>query len=208
MLKTVYRSSRSDNHNCQRRDSNLGLLTPQSDALTTRLLRPAKYKYDVHNTAWLAWRSRIRSCTFCVSALFFHSLSSFPDHLSFFFHLFLFPNHSLKFLFQFPFFLLPFLFHSLSLLLSSVSLHHFPRFRGPSSFPSLLLLLSSLSVPCHSISAFFSHPLLLALSVIPSFPSLTFTSYSLFFSAAWHPLTLLFSSRFVYLQGRDTFRLA
>ena len=30
-----------DKHNCQRRDSNLGPLTPQSDALTTRLLRPA-----------------------------------------------------------------------------------------------------------------------------------------------------------------------
>ena len=36
MPKTVYRSSRRDKHNCQRRDSNL-----QSDALTTRLLRPA-----------------------------------------------------------------------------------------------------------------------------------------------------------------------
>jgi len=39
--KTVYRSSCRDKHNCQRRDSNLGPLTPQSDALTTRLLRPA-----------------------------------------------------------------------------------------------------------------------------------------------------------------------
>ena len=36
VLKTVYRSSRRDKHNCQRRDSNLDPLTPQSDALTAR----------------------------------------------------------------------------------------------------------------------------------------------------------------------------
>ena len=42
MLKTVYRSSCRDKHDCSRRDSNLGPLTPQSDALTTRPLRPAK----------------------------------------------------------------------------------------------------------------------------------------------------------------------
>ena len=41
VLKTVYCSSCRDKHNCQRRDSNLNPLTPQSDALTTRLLRPA-----------------------------------------------------------------------------------------------------------------------------------------------------------------------
>ena len=41
MLKTVYRSSRRDKHNCQRSDSNLGRFTPQSDAPTTRLLRLA-----------------------------------------------------------------------------------------------------------------------------------------------------------------------
>ena len=41
MLKTVYRSSCRDKHNCQQRDSNLGPLTPQSDVLTTRVLRPA-----------------------------------------------------------------------------------------------------------------------------------------------------------------------
>jgi len=41
VLKTVYHSSCRDKHNWQRRDSNLGPLTPQSDALTTRLLRPA-----------------------------------------------------------------------------------------------------------------------------------------------------------------------
>ena len=40
MLKTVYRSSCHDKHNCQWRDSNLGPPTPQSDAVTTRLLRP------------------------------------------------------------------------------------------------------------------------------------------------------------------------
>jgi len=40
VLKTVYRSSCCDKHNCQWRDSNLDPLTPQSDALTTRLLRP------------------------------------------------------------------------------------------------------------------------------------------------------------------------
>jgi len=43
VLKTVYRSSCRDKHNCQRRDSNLDPLTPQSDALTTRPLRPAPY---------------------------------------------------------------------------------------------------------------------------------------------------------------------
>ena len=42
MLKTVYRSSCRDKHNCQRHDSNLDPLTPQSDVLTTRLLRPAQ----------------------------------------------------------------------------------------------------------------------------------------------------------------------
>ena len=40
MPKAVYRSGCRDKHNCQRRDSNLDPLTPQSDALTTRLLRP------------------------------------------------------------------------------------------------------------------------------------------------------------------------
>ena len=40
VLKTVYHSSCRDKHNCQRRDSNLDPLAPQSDALTTRLLRP------------------------------------------------------------------------------------------------------------------------------------------------------------------------
>ena len=39
--KAVHRSGYRDKHNCPRRDSNLGPLTPQSDALTTRPLRPA-----------------------------------------------------------------------------------------------------------------------------------------------------------------------
>jgi len=43
VLKTVYRSSCRDKHNCQQRDSNLDPLTPQSDALITPLLRPANY---------------------------------------------------------------------------------------------------------------------------------------------------------------------
>ena len=34
-----------DNHNRLQCDSNLGPLTPQSDALTTRLLRPSVYEY-------------------------------------------------------------------------------------------------------------------------------------------------------------------
>ena len=38
MFKTVYRSSCCNKHNCQWRDSNLGPVTPQSDALTTWLL--------------------------------------------------------------------------------------------------------------------------------------------------------------------------
>ena len=42
VLKTVYRSSCRDKHNCQQRVSNLSPFTPQSDALTTRLLRPVK----------------------------------------------------------------------------------------------------------------------------------------------------------------------
>ena len=41
VLKTAYRSSCCNKHNCQRRDSNRDPLTPQSDALTTRPLRPA-----------------------------------------------------------------------------------------------------------------------------------------------------------------------
>ena len=42
MPKAVYRSGCRDKHNCRRCGSNLGSFTPQSDALTTRLLRPAE----------------------------------------------------------------------------------------------------------------------------------------------------------------------
>ena len=51
--KAVYRSSCHDKHNRPQCDSNPGPLTPQSDALTTRLLRPAPivaYRYTV--VAW------------------------------------------------------------------------------------------------------------------------------------------------------------
>jgi len=40
--KAVYRSGCRDKHNCRRCGSNLGSFTPESDALTTRLLRPAE----------------------------------------------------------------------------------------------------------------------------------------------------------------------
>ena len=46
MLKTVYRISCRDKHNCHRRDSNLDPLTPQSDALTTRLLNVSDEKTE------------------------------------------------------------------------------------------------------------------------------------------------------------------
>ena len=46
MLKTVYRISCRDKHNCQRRDSNLDPLTPQSDALTARLLNVSDEKTE------------------------------------------------------------------------------------------------------------------------------------------------------------------
>ena len=52
VLKTVYRSSRRDKHNYQRRDSNLDPLTPQSDALTTRLLRPAYCEAPVSSSVF------------------------------------------------------------------------------------------------------------------------------------------------------------
>ena len=45
--KAVYRSSRRDKHNRPRCDSNPGPLTPQSDALTTRLLRRAHYRASI-----------------------------------------------------------------------------------------------------------------------------------------------------------------
>ena len=50
--KAVYRSGHGDKHNCQRRDSDPGPLTPQSDALTTRLLR-LKYPSNA-SMSWMA----------------------------------------------------------------------------------------------------------------------------------------------------------
>jgi len=44
--KAAYCRDRRDKHNCPRRDSNLGPLTPQSDALSTQPLRPAKEETD------------------------------------------------------------------------------------------------------------------------------------------------------------------
>jgi len=57
VLKTVYRSSCRDKHNCQRRDSNLDPLTPQSDALTTRPLRPTG---NVGDNSVSSYRPRAR----------------------------------------------------------------------------------------------------------------------------------------------------
>ena len=57
MLKTVYRSSCRDKHNCQRRDSNLGPLTPQSDALTTRPLRPSTNAMSSISSLSVTWKS-------------------------------------------------------------------------------------------------------------------------------------------------------
>ena len=45
MPKAVYRSGCHDKHNRPRCDSNLGPLTPQSDALTTSPLRPGTYNF-------------------------------------------------------------------------------------------------------------------------------------------------------------------
>ena len=45
MPKAVSRKGRRNKHKRPRRDSNLGPLTPQSDALTTRLLRPMAANY-------------------------------------------------------------------------------------------------------------------------------------------------------------------
>ena len=58
MLKTVYRSSCRDKHNCQQCDANLDPLTPQSDVLTTRPLRPANIPGTQHLT---------RKCNLCCS---------------------------------------------------------------------------------------------------------------------------------------------
>ena len=59
VLKTAYSSSRRDKYNCQRRDSNLDPLTPQSDALTTRLLRPVVVTNE--NSAELSSLASVRT---------------------------------------------------------------------------------------------------------------------------------------------------
>ena len=69
VLKTVCRSSCRDKHNCQQRDSNLGPVTPQSDVLTTRLLRPSidlgviidnKLSFNCHISA-IAHKAHVRA---------------------------------------------------------------------------------------------------------------------------------------------------
>ena len=59
VLKTVHHSSRRDKHNCQRRDSNLDPLTPQSDALTTRLLVVVGMYYNYNRIKLLQFRVHI-----------------------------------------------------------------------------------------------------------------------------------------------------
>jgi len=64
VLKTVYRSSCHNKHNCQQRDSNLGPLTPQSDALTTWLLRPALWvSVRAYEEMWKNYYRCLRLCT-------------------------------------------------------------------------------------------------------------------------------------------------
>ena len=55
MPKAVYRSGCREKHNRPRWDSNLGPLTPQSDALTTRPLRPAVYTVSSNYHQILQW---------------------------------------------------------------------------------------------------------------------------------------------------------
>ena len=52
MPKAVYRKGCRNKHNRPRRDSNLSRLTPQADALTTRLLR--RFDVNVKANAHLA----------------------------------------------------------------------------------------------------------------------------------------------------------
>ena len=72
MLKTVYRSSCRDKHNCQWRDSNLDPLTLQSDVLNTRLLRYCilyeYYSEEVANVSYIyLYPCAVDECspTFC-----------------------------------------------------------------------------------------------------------------------------------------------
>jgi len=72
MLKTVYRSSCRDKHNCQRRDLNMGPLTPQSDALTTRLLRPA---------CLLLLISRLQKSELMLNTFIYHICLTYNPHM-------------------------------------------------------------------------------------------------------------------------------
>jgi len=60
--KAVYRSGCRDKHDRPRRDLNLGPLTPESDALTTRPLRPALNSaiVDVYNLSKSAYTLRFK----------------------------------------------------------------------------------------------------------------------------------------------------
>ena len=95
----------------------------------------------------------------------------------------------------------------------------------PSNVPSLLrcrFYRAMLCIRGTSHGASISSPIILSSSfsfsvlfplIIHSFLPLPYLypishTYSLFFSGSWHPLTFPFSCPFVYLQGRDTFRLA
>jgi len=106
--KTAYRSSHLNEHNCLRWDSNLGLLTPQSDTLTTSPVRPegqlpAGAAGDERNTAasthifltnehktecdkdcWIAESSLLQQI-FAISAanLFWHYSYSIASHFTF-----------------------------------------------------------------------------------------------------------------------------
>ena len=57
VLKTVYCSSCHNKHNCQWSDSNLGPLTPQSDALTTWPLRPEVLEVKWSSQKWTSIES-------------------------------------------------------------------------------------------------------------------------------------------------------
>ena len=69
--KAAYRIGCRDKHNRPRRDSNLGPFTPQSDALTTRLLRPDLLScgvifMDTRVKVYRKQRLRVR-CDFTIS---------------------------------------------------------------------------------------------------------------------------------------------
>jgi len=82
MLKTVYHSSSCrDKHNCRRRDLNLGPLTPQSDTLTTRLLRPARYMFNLWKFLVTGMASIVQKSTSVASVILVNFLN-YPCILS------------------------------------------------------------------------------------------------------------------------------